>query len=445
MSFLKKNKNNTSDSELKEDFEFGKRVENIDRKPDVLTPEEVLNLGNSIQETPNNALASLRKKLTKTEDKAEDSETPKTKETVNLEPEKAELDSAETIESESPLPQKTSLLDRCSPYFVDNEGKDITVNEKPFYKLQSVADILEADTKDRIKRLSEQYGIDFDEISIPPITSNEIEITESPELPLEEPKVEEKEPPSETADGDTKPFRIISDIDGSTGSFPKITPKVPTQTITFTPINSGNTKSEITVTTKTQQIDLTGEFTSLPDEIPASNDSSVKLQENDFDEYIPQTEVTDRKSASKLIRKFSISKRNHFLASTFSILFTLIICIAKLPFLSEAILKNTSVFMTVCTVLSGITVLLNADMFINLAKLFKKSSGPDCAASLASITTLCYAVFGILKGEIITESDIAFKRPGRGLSPAQIGDVIGKTAGCDIAKDTFITFEMLKE
>ncbi|WP_298522313.1 N-acetylneuraminate synthase family protein [uncultured Methanobrevibacter sp.] len=51
----------------------------------------------------------------------------------------------------------------------------------------------------------------------------------------------------------------------------------------------------------------------------------------------------------------------------------------------------------------------------------------------------------IKKGESITESDIAFKRPGRGISPARIGDVVGKTAGCDIAKDTVITFEMLNE
>lgn len=49
----------------------------------------------------------------------------------------------------------------------------------------------------------------------------------------------------------------------------------------------------------------------------------------------------------------------------------------------------------------------------------------------------------IKKGDVIDESNIAFKRPGRGISPSQIDDVIGKTAKCDIKKDTFITFEMI--
>lgn len=48
----------------------------------------------------------------------------------------------------------------------------------------------------------------------------------------------------------------------------------------------------------------------------------------------------------------------------------------------------------------------------------------------------------IKKGEIIKESDLTFKRPGTGISPADVGDVIGKTANQDIAKDSIIKFEM---
>ena len=50
----------------------------------------------------------------------------------------------------------------------------------------------------------------------------------------------------------------------------------------------------------------------------------------------------------------------------------------------------------------------------------------------------------IKKGEIIKESDIAFKRPGIGISPAKIDDVIGKRSNQDISKDTLIMFEMLE-
>ena len=49
----------------------------------------------------------------------------------------------------------------------------------------------------------------------------------------------------------------------------------------------------------------------------------------------------------------------------------------------------------------------------------------------------------IKKGDVITSDIIAFKRPGIGISPDKINDVVGKTALVDIAKDTIIDFDML--
>jgi N-acetylneuraminate synthase len=50
----------------------------------------------------------------------------------------------------------------------------------------------------------------------------------------------------------------------------------------------------------------------------------------------------------------------------------------------------------------------------------------------------------IAKGKVIEKSDIAFKRPGTGISPTDVGDVIGKVATVDILEDTLIDFEMLQ-
>lgn len=50
----------------------------------------------------------------------------------------------------------------------------------------------------------------------------------------------------------------------------------------------------------------------------------------------------------------------------------------------------------------------------------------------------------IKKGEKITFGMLAFKRPGTGIPPAKIDDVIGKTALIDIAKDTLIDFDMIE-
>lgn len=49
----------------------------------------------------------------------------------------------------------------------------------------------------------------------------------------------------------------------------------------------------------------------------------------------------------------------------------------------------------------------------------------------------------IKRGEVITEEVIAFKRPGTGISPARIDEVLGKKANVDIPEDTLLDFDML--
>lgn len=50
----------------------------------------------------------------------------------------------------------------------------------------------------------------------------------------------------------------------------------------------------------------------------------------------------------------------------------------------------------------------------------------------------------IKKGDVITSEELTFKRPGTGISPALIDDVVGKKAIVDISKDTLIDFDMLE-
>ena len=55
------------------------------------------------------------------------------------------------------------------------------------------------------------------------------------------------------------------------------------------------------------------------------------------------------------------------------------------------------------------------------------------------------AIKDIKKGDVITSELLTFKRPGIGISPTQLDEVIGKTALVDIAEDTLIDFSMLEE
>ncbi len=44
----------------------------------------------------------------------------------------------------------------------------------------------------------------------------------------------------------------------------------------------------------------------------------------------------------------------------------------------------------------------------------------------------------IPKGKVITESDLDAKRPGTGIAPECIGDILGKVANCDVEADTLL-------
>ena len=46
-------------------------------------------------------------------------------------------------------------------------------------------------------------------------------------------------------------------------------------------------------------------------------------------------------------------------------------------------------------------------------------------------------------GELINESDIIIKRPGSGISPSEIDNVIGKKANKTISKGSLIDYDML--
>jgi N-acetylneuraminate synthase len=50
----------------------------------------------------------------------------------------------------------------------------------------------------------------------------------------------------------------------------------------------------------------------------------------------------------------------------------------------------------------------------------------------------------IKKGDVITSDDLTFKRPGTGIYPSEIDNVIGKAAKVDISEDALLDFDMLE-
>lgn len=376
------------------------------KNPTALTPEEVLGTEEKPHERfdSTSALDNLKKRLSSAatgEEIQREKPTPTLKKTV------AEQKNTTVTESSESKVKKPSLLDKCMPYILDENGKE-AVDSEPLYKLQSVADILKEDSEKTLERLSKKYDISFDDLGHSIYLSPEI--TDEPQNTDIKPEVNEEKPPVKKEIKNIQsnvPF-IISDIDipfqPETEEKEEAEDLSQTATVTFTPISSNAPSgSRISVSTKTQSIDLTGEILKLPENSVEEKADELRLEEDAFEEYSPKEEYTDEKSGVKLLRKFYISKRNTFITAGASVLITLLLCFMKLPFMTGVLLAHTTVSMIVCSALAGLNIILNFKMFTSVPKILKRSSSPDIAAVLASLLTIPYAVLSIINNEIFLD------------------------------------------
>ena len=395
-------------------------------------------------------------------------------------PEKEEKDFAEFMsvivdDTYEEIP-KPSLLDKCQPYIVDENGGEV-VETEPLYKLQSVAEILKSNSEKFVESLTEKYDISFDDLGYKKTEPKKEEVKESE--PVVTPKKTEtrfeenfkKTTAEKDVFEDTLPIKnqvknvqsnvpsVISDID-----IPEISLEKPknkdisnTATITFTPISDGtNSGSHISVSTQTRPIDLTGELVKMPDSVDEVAEEKLKLEENEFEEYKPKEEINDEKDAARFIRIFSIKRRRTFLQTVVSFLLTAILLIAKLPFLSETLLAHTAVGMIICSSITGIIILANCDMFLALPKAFGNKCSGDGLAAIASIVMAVYAVFSIIAGNIIVDMLLflsvilsvralsRFFRNAYRLSNLKIITQNGQKRGLKLIDDNAVTFAMAK-
>ncbi len=371
---MKKDKNKT------DSFEFEGILENSFgngdyHHPDALTADEILK-PESEATSPHSALDSLLKKVQSVS-------------LENKEPEK----SKEEVKEEVKPPHKT-LLDKCLPYILDENGVDTTQNKEPLYKLASVADILMADSQRTLEKLSKEYGIVFDNDA--PTFSEPAEIKEEDVVKEE---VEEAKIVSE------KPAQIpvISDIDITDSPLYTIKNEdaAVEQTVTFTPITDTEDKtSKIVVSSHTRPIDFTGELLKVNDTSPIETEE-VRLEKSEFEEYIPDNEYTDYETGKLLLKKFATAKKREFFSMWGSILLTLLCSVFALPFMSNLLLTQTRTCMIITSVLGLITIILNCKIFLNIGKIFLSKVDSDSVVSFAVLSVILYSVFGIIKGEIV--------------------------------------------
>lgn len=390
---MKKFKNN-------KDEDFFTIIEESDEKterataPHTLTAEEVLSSGsNQNRKTfynSHNALDSLRKRMTKAVEELEE----KTVITKKEETEDKSLNEKDAF-------TKSSLYDKCHPYLIDEDGTEAEINSEPLYKLQSVAEILKSDSQKTLERLSKNYDISFDDLGNSPMPSFKTELTDvKPDeislqpKPIQEPKEEIKEVPK----------KIISDIDTPITEIKKPENDLiyNTATITFTPVTDDESDKKINIITQTKPINLTGELTKVAVDNSSENTADIKLEKDEFEEYLPKAEINDEKDARRLLRKTSIKKRNYFISTVLSFTITVILAFTLLPFMQGILLAGSSVLMAVILCLASVVILLNIDCFTRIGKITGNDSCPDVLAALSCVWVILYAVFGIIYKENIT-------------------------------------------
>lgn len=330
--------------------------------------------------------------------------------TEKVQPEAKETKPEKTENPQGRKQNGKSLLEKCMPYIVDDNGN--TAKEPPSYKLDSVSDILKSQSQRTIETLSKKYEITFDDLGkydIPP-----------------EPKKETADPVPEKAEQHKEPQNIfekqifedilaakmpvkniqtnlpdISDIDNFTAAKADELPNGDFEkgTIRFTPVHdTDSAEGRISISSQTRPIDLTGEFSQVLNSEDETEET--QLEETEFDEYIPKEEYTSPEETKHFFRRFAIKKRNSFLKLVFSIIITLILAVFRLPAFSPLLVSSTTVCMIVCAALLLIETAVNFDMFKAFAKLFSRHSAPEANAALASIAVFAYVGYGFYKNEI---------------------------------------------
>lgn len=397
--------------------------------PSALTPEEVLaqNAAFEADNEPTGALEALKKRMLSSQQQDTPEKAPqKTPEAPKV-PEAPKTDAApiqtpaapEAVHggssdslfdfdffdltasngqnSESrPEPEKKekSLLEKCRPFIIDDEGHDSAMKDTPAYRLESVADILSSESHKTLDRLSQKYDIEFDDLG-----HNKPQIPESAPKASEREVFEEKMP--DARDIQTNVPRIISDIDASGGEGKTEMPDIQSSaTIKFTPVSDNDSSSRISVSSQTRSIDLTGELSRLPDIDDDGTDPETRLEQNEFEDFKPREEFENESEAKHFLRKLSLIKRSGFLRCFATVILTLITAFAELPFMSAILLANTKVSMTVLTALFAVIMLINLDMFGSIPRAFSRFSTPDIFAVTSSLSVLIYSVIGTLKNEI---------------------------------------------
>ena len=282
--------------------------------------------------------------------------------------------------------QRETLLDRCKPYTTDSSGRSVLEDEKPAYTLESFQEIFQRDSEETLQKLQEKYGIVFEDTSsqetvVPSVAPEEKENSET-EAPTDPPLVE------------------LSDFDPIQPTVSASDGLSQTATIRFTPVRSEtNSEDRLQVSTQTRPLDLTREITSVSS--PKVLADSPVLSKSEFETFPVKDNPANPTELKEVVRKYALKRRNSFLQVLFSGLFFVALAAFYLPFLSGWLLHAPKAGTAVCTAILTGDLLLNADLFFSLPKIFNRRSSTDSNVLFAVLAMIICGIAAALSGESV--------------------------------------------
>ncbi|MCQ2454912.1 MAG: hypothetical protein MJ090_02045 [Clostridia bacterium] len=321
--------------------------------------------------------------------------------------ENSESDPLKQIKSKVQKVEDTSLLEKCKHYTYDDEGNDVSLDDSPIYELKSVADILKSDSKDALESLSKKYNITITEsLEAKEETANdETSITEEPQKETVTPSfakmiseaenndkkllndyVYEQTSDVHKVDNETPSVPDISDLDNNQKiEKKKKAPKITQTTIKFVPI-----KDKIVNTTQVGFNAITDKIETVKSEIEGKKPSIIetKLEENDFDDFNPDNEITNTNELKERYLSLFKKKRISFFSFAFSLISFLFLSVFLIPGMFYKLESNCSSSLILLGCVSALLLLVNFDALLSFSKLFSRFSKPDISALLSVLSLI---------------------------------------------------------
>ncbi len=289
-----------------------------------------------------------------------------------------------------PAPRRTNLLEKCTPFIIDDEGNS-AAEEKPAYTLESVESILGIPEKEKEEPAEEKTVFHSEGITLDKTEKNH-----------ENPIIN-----SETIVMERSAFMshgVVSDID-SEGAEKHTNPAELSATAAFTkrfdPIAG---KAGINTATFTRVHDLTSGIADATEKQEAEERMLEDIFGSDAEEeFEPKDEYLCYSDAKRIGKGLKISKRNSFYGTAVSFVCLVLAGIFSLPAIVTAFSGAPMVHAIIQCCFAGIAFLSNLSVFKSIITLFKKHTSPDVAVLFAvilgavcialdfeAITNLCY-------------------------------------------------------